>query len=1213
MIYTIDKPKSILTLSIICIMLICTLIPAGQAADSAHIKSFEKGLTYKPFETLKKVTFVNFDKETLIDDYAYLASIPASVFNDGETIFTSPLMFFQPRNTYPEDDEYRFLNDYQAIQYLMEDWMEYSNGRIDQLNTINVEETELETEWRTRNHKSIFSEDPYEIASEIALQDWSYSDEAVIAVIEKEYSMPEYEPTIGQIRGKISGEVGKDELTVDRPYGSAPEYEHFDVGNEYKYVRTDLYYPSVVINSKLFSLVPGFGGGIITLPSVDPDLQLFCKYEGDWLQTAAASDMTITSGPQETCFSYVYTSGNWRIGVTNMPTEGMAGEESFKQDGIFGKLTFYGNKLEAISKAFLGKPVTKYYCDVTMYPGVEEVVPDLPPFGCRDATFRLTWEDDSIQLGLTIIGPSGEELESVLEEDTEYQEIKFHMLGECLEGENYKVVIYALTDVSNPVNFEVEYSWKQNISEMEGDMIASACEGAIFASTINAPLLYTTASSVNQCTIDTINKLGIEKLHIVDLGGYLKKEVKDELNYNAKIKTHYIEYKDIYDAIMDNTGDHDVIFSTLDPWSYWYYDESVTGLKPAGEFEEAFYFGPAAYSAAHHGSPLLLVDNHPELSGAVTWHSEFWRKNAVGYAIPPIATMFLTGSRVYDFLKEYGFDKEGAESILTVAGQYEIGPSWARVFAGVANSGNIIGTPVDTSCWITRTIFYPGLIFQNPALQGEVELTNGSISTRLQRSFTLDDFAPLRGGIVSRLWPGNTEGLSNLKILRPSRNEKYSYPVLHTYGCYGHRFNERGADYWGTPYQTRTGIIPGESLSDKEIDEGTRVKHEGIYGAHMPDISESEITPFYAAKAGYSNCFSTNFDITMDNLNKGVISWYMVLHGWSGDGGSLSWYSPSALGDSIARLGIPLGNLINKIVGIPLGLHPLTEVNPWRGYDMMWGSTEEPDSACLNAEVGLIRGIIGLGLKENAGFLKLGLDLVPSSLAYPGNIPILNMFNIRDNLYDGLVGPYGLTALLFKFGGGYTGADVDDALENLHSMNFHADSCLIAGNYLHITMMRHGSISQEIDPWPTSYWGGYVFQQIPRDFAIGETIGESYAKGRCEIGIKYLFEEDEKREWWWDSAENVVLFADPDLRIWIPSTEYDDQARNHWKREDIEQMRYLEDFDVAGHTPFGATSYPHAKQPITWFEQYLWLIIAIIIILIIIAVTMAKGKKPKKN
>jgi len=1204
-----SKMDSFVTISIVFVIL-TALFPIALAVNLDYVEGFDKGLSYLPVVNLKKTTMVNFDEDSLVDDYAYLAAVPTAVFQEDNRLFSYPLLFYQDEYPVSEERE-RSLNARQGLDYFMEDWMSYSNGRLDKMTLINVPMNRLDITWKAKEYDVIESDSPYDIAARLALNDWSYSNDAVIAVINEEFEEPKDTEVTGEILGKLSGDIGKSTLTVNRPYGPAPEYEHFEVGSEYKYVRADLYYPSVVINSKLFSLVPGFGG-IITLPSIDPDLQLYCKYEGDWLQTDAAAGMTITNGPQETCFSYVYNPGDWRISVTNMPTEGLAGEEDFKKDGLFGKLTYYGNKVEAISKAFFGQPITKFYCDITMYPGVEEIVPDLPPFGCRDATFKLTWNNDDIQLGLTVIGPSGEELESASEEDTDSQNIHFNMLGECLEDENYKVVVYALTDVTNPVDFKVEYSWQQNISKIEGDMIASACEGAVIASTINAPLLYTSASKVKKITIDVINKLGVEELHIVDLGGYLEENVINELDHSAKIKNHYTDYKDVYDSIIKTTGSNDVIFSTIDPWSYWYYNETIPGLKPAGEYKNAFYFAPATYAAAHHGAPLLLVDNHPELSGAVTWHSEFWRKHANGYKAPPIAPMFLTGSKVYDFLREYGFDKEGPESILTVAGQYEIGPSWSRVFAGVGRPGNIIGTPVDTAYWISRSIFYPGLIFQNPALKGEVELINGSISKRLQRSFTLDDFAPLRGGILSRLFPGNTEGLSNLKIIRESDPEKYRYPVLHTYGCYGHRFNERGADYWGTPYQTRTGYIPGQSLSELEIDEGTRVKYEGIYGAYLPDISESEITPFYASKAGYSNAFSTNFEITIENLNKGVISWYMVLHGGSGNGGSLSWFSPSAPADMLESIGIPsiIANIFNKILGVPFGLNPITEVNPWRGYDSMWGSTEEPDSACLNAEIGLIRGIIGLGLRDNPGIFKIGLDLVPSSLAFPGNIPILRWFNIRDNLYDGLVGPYSLTSIGLKFFVGYSGADVDDALKNLHSMNFHADSCLIGGKYLHITLMRHGSVAQEIDPWPTSYWGGYVFQQTPKDFALGETIGESYTKGRCEIGIKYLFEEDEKREWWWDNTENVVLFADPDLRIWVPSTEWDEEARNHWELEDVKPMTYQEDFNVDGHMPYGVTSYPYEKTPTMFWEQYLlWIIVLIIIIVILVFVAVSYKKK----
>lgn len=1182
---------TILTASI---MLIGAVLPSVLAGDDGNqYKGFSKGIPWQPFNPLKIATFVEFDKESYNDDYAYLASIPSAVFSNGDTMFSSPLLFFQPEDSYPDEDKYLFLNDYDSIHYLMEDWMGYCGGKLDKLTTINVPKSDLEPEWKARDYTFIESDDPFDTASKIALNGWSYSDNAVIAVIEEDYEKPTDNKTTGSISGEISGEVSTERFKVKRSYGPAPEYERFTVEEEYKYVRADLWYPAVTINSKIMEMIPGFPP-IITIPSVDPDLQLYCSYDGDWLQTCASSEMTITNGPHEKCFSYVYKPGLWRVGVTNMPTEG-GDEESFKHYLLpgkdDGKFLIYGDTLGALFN-ILGRPITEYDCKITKYPGVELEISDDPPFGCRDVTFELTWDNHDINLGLTIIGPNGEELESVMEEDSDHQEIHLEQLGECPPGKQYSVVVYALSDIGTSMDFTVEYSWGQNISRKEGDCLASACEGAILSSILNAPLLYTNPSDIPECTINTLYKLGVEEISIVNLGGYLSDDATRQLSDAFDVVEHFTEYKTVYDSIMDKTGSNDVVFSTIDPWSYWYYTVKARELKPAGEFEEAFYFAPAAYAAAHHGSPLLLVDNHPELSSGVLWHNEFWKKNGNGYTHVPVAPMVLTGRQVYEFLGEYGFDKEGNESMLTVAGQYDIAPSWTRTFAGVANSGTIIGTPVDASSMISRNIFYPALIFENPALQGKVELENGSKSTRAQFSIR----TPFQG-LIERLF--HKPFGSNLKIIKPSKTERYTYPVLHTYGCYAHRFNERGGDYWGTKYQARDGTIPGVTLSLNEIDQGTRVMHEGIYGCFCPDMAETEIAPFYASKAGYQNAFSTNFDVTIDNLNQGVISWYMVLHGDSQNGGQLSWYSPTSIEDLTGS------KLVQFLLGVPLGLLPTTETNPWRGYDQLWGSTEEPDTATLNAEIGLVLGWLGLANPDgplDGGILKIGLDLVPA------NIPLMQ--SNRNDYFDGFVGPYSITAMITKFHYAHPGKEYDDKLENLHSMNFHADSCLIACKFLHIAFMRHGSVAQEIDPWPTSYWGGVVFQEIPRDFALGKTIGESYADGRAKIGIKYLFEDNEEIEWWWDSAENVVLFSDPDLRIWVPSTEWDTKARNHWESKDIAPLRYDKEMSVDGHMPYGAAGYPHEKESTSWLQYIIWIVVVILLIVVLV-VAISKKKKKK--
>ena len=112
------------------------------------------------------------------------------------------------------------------------------------------------------------------------------------------------------------------------------------------------------------------------------------------------------------------------------------------------------------------------------------------------------------------------------------------------------------------------------------------------------------------------------------------------------------------------------------------------------------------------------------------------------------------------------------------------------------------------------------------------------------------------------------------------------------------------------------------------------------------------------------------------------------------------------------------------------------------------------------------------------------------------------------------------------------------------------------------------------------------------------------------VGVEYLVDQ-----WWWDLNENVVYYGDPDLRVWVPSTEYSDA--NHWEREDVQPLKWdgSEDLYVDGHMLYGASVYPHAKKPL---EMPVLIVIAIIIIAVIVVVgigySMRKsGKKTRRK
>lgn len=1179
-----ESNKKSLIAIFVTLVFICSTFASVVIAKGQKFKGFDKGVSYKEVLPLKKVTFVNFDKDSLLDDYAYLAAVPTAVFESNNVLFSHPLLFYE--DPYPvKEDKERSLNARQGIDYFMEDWMSYCNGQLDQMTIINVPKENVK-QWHSKYTKVINGEDPYTIASELALTEWSYSDNAVIAVINDSFERG-LKTTKNSLKGTFTfKDIVRDSFEIPQTNHIDPQYREFTVPEGYKFLKVRSWYPSFYFG--ITPPIPGFQNIVnMSIPSGDRDLQLYCNYNGDWME----AKMTISWNAQDgmdadKTETYVYQNGKWRLGLTDTPTKSPASylyslrsandqpsAEPQVHRSLLGIINFgrYGRLIDVLKN--LKK--TKYKVDIDMYPGIDIKIPDRPSYGVRNATFVLTWNNPSIKLGLSLIGPYGEEIVWARNESNEgRQEIKVERLGECLEGEYYTLSVYALDAGYGSVDFNIEYSWEEKFSREEGDCLASATEGAILASIINAPLLYVSLEELPKPTVDAIYKLGVKNVYLINLGNHASSKLVEELNRIVKVRD-IKEYEEIYREITDFTKRNDIVFSTIDPWTYWYLEEMIS---PAGETNGALHIGPAAYIAAHHGVPVFLVDNHPELSKAAVYHTEFWRRYPDGMTeFPTVACMYLTGREVYKYLDKLGFDKEGQETLITVAGQFDIGLPWDRVFTGKAKPGRFFGSPTDVSVWISRTIFYPALIFENPALKGPVKLINGSESKR-------------RFPWWSAL---------GLKITKPSQEEEFLYPVLDTLVCYDHRFNERAGKYFGFKYKCADGTIPGESSIDfgLPIDEGVNEKYLGEPGASMPDLSGSEVQPFYLRKAGYSPVFSTNFSANMYNLNQGVILWLINTHGGPMDGGMLMFWDPE-------------GKSNIKYPAIP-GTGAKKETNPWRGYEWLLGSTEEPDT--MTADIhGIIPALLGNPYRN--GILRTSFDWAPAKKPILDKIsnllsklPIVKSITpewLKDSndYYDGVICTVFLTRF---FTGWFNGSEIESELKNLHSCGISSVACLPAGKYLHISLVRHGSVFQIMDPWATSWYSDIWQNMIPRGIAIGETIGETFTKGLSKVGILYITDPP---QWWWDLWENVELFGDPDLRIWCPSTEYSDL--NHWKREDVRSLGYDADLSLDGHMPFGATSYPYEKKP-TFLESYLIIIVLLVILAIIIIAAVVSRRRKK--
>jgi hypothetical protein len=175
------------------------------------------------------------------------------------------------------------------------------------------------------------------------------------------------------------------------------------------------------------------------------------------------------------------------------------------------------------------------------------------------------------------------------------------------------------------------------------------------------------------------------------------------------------------------------------------------------------------------------------------------------------------------------------------------------------------------------------------------------------------------------------------------------YPILETWVVYEHRFNELASKFWGLDYTTAEGIVPFHEPSPYSIDDGATEPYQK--GQYYPDMTSSEVTQFYAKKLGYDSVFTTNFQSTMENLNRGVLQWIEIMHGYQSGSGIVSFWKD------------------NK-----------KEENPWRGYEQ-GGSTKNPDTLT---------------------FMRIfGYDILPSEIFGSDGIVIAGIGQFQTQEYNG--------------------------------------------------------------------------------------------------------------------------------------------------------------------------------------------------------------------
>ncbi|MGY5871177.1 MAG: C25 family cysteine peptidase [Candidatus Thorarchaeota archaeon] len=238
-------------------------------------------------------------------------------------------------------------------------------------------------------------------------------------------------------------------------------------------------------------------------------------------------------------------------------------------------------------------------CEVVYHPSFTQTV--AVPSGADWFNVTLNWDNVATDLNLALIDPSGRLAmwapagSIIASPGTEQIELPYPMEGEW-------TIVTAWADATEEQN-NIEVAWE--ISEMPSDLQAyleSASNAAVLASQLNIPLLYVDVNQVPSKTEWALERLGVNDIILVDPLDIHVASLETDLGALASVTT-LDSYSSVSQEIITLSENPDIVVTV-----------------PTGDNNE--FFGPAAYSAAVHGSPIFSLcgdDNYLTTRAQETW------------------------------------------------------------------------------------------------------------------------------------------------------------------------------------------------------------------------------------------------------------------------------------------------------------------------------------------------------------------------------------------------------------------------------------------------------------------------------------------------------------------------------------------------------------------------------------------------------------------
>ncbi len=446
---------------------------------------------------MRRAIFVAADSESYLDEFAYMAAVPMSIFYDSGTKYVSPLLY----------------SDGAAQQdNLLDDWIEYlqPDGGISQ--AISIGDTsparifELQQQMGARVYPQVSGQTSHEIAAKLAANDWDESDIAVIALAKDRFDSPTIQTdSSSYVFENVQLETESPETTL--PIDS-PIVVNFDPPEDAGWIYGVFNWTT---SDPLLHQIRDPAGRIVDYSVYK---QAFFKRNSAYVDNLVPTHFWIPKT----------MDGTWEVRI---------------EPG--------GTLIDPL-------PIDM---TITYYPSFQQTIS--VPANTNWLNITADWNNAGTTVNMALIDPTGrmvqwEPSESLLSgAGGKSLQMPFPMQGD------WKLICAWMDPIDETNALDVNWAISILPTGIEG-YLESASNGATLASLLNAPLLYANSDSLPTVTQWALNRLGVTNAILVDPAGLQSGTLSTDITDIAML-TNLNTYPAVSDMISSLSRCHDVILT----------------------------------------------------------------------------------------------------------------------------------------------------------------------------------------------------------------------------------------------------------------------------------------------------------------------------------------------------------------------------------------------------------------------------------------------------------------------------------------------------------------------------------------------------------------------------------------------------------------------------------------------------------------------------